>query len=140
MPEVLKLRGGAAFSVTRLARLTQNVQAVLPRLKALAAEHWYFVELKAPLAPADLERLTDLLGAHPAGNVPSGTLKLVTPRLGTISPRSSKATEIARQCGFAAVTRIERGTAASASSEDTITTGTVSSASVSAAHRIPPVP
>ena len=56
MPEVLKLRGAAAFSATRLARLTQNVQAALPKLKGLAAEHWYFVELNAPLAAADLER------------------------------------------------------------------------------------
>jgi phosphoribosylformylglycinamidine synthase len=111
MPEVLKLRGAAAFSANRLARLTQNVQAALPKLKGLAAEHWYFVELKAPLAAADLERLKDLLGAHPAAKAPAGTLRLVTPRLGTISPWSSKATEIARQCGFAAVTRIERGTA-----------------------------
>jgi len=111
MSEVLKLRGGAAFSAPRLARLTRNVQAVLPRLKGLAAEHWYFVALNAPLAAADLERLQDLLGAHPAGRAPAGTLKLVTPRLGTISPWSSKATEIARQCGFAMVARIERGTA-----------------------------
>ena len=111
MSEVLKLRGGAAFSADRLARLTRNVQAVLPRLKGLAAEHWYFVELDAPLATADLERLKDLLGAHAADKAPAGTLKLVTPRLGTLSPWSSKATEIARQCGFASVIRIERGTA-----------------------------
>ncbi|GIK24106.1 MAG: phosphoribosylformylglycinamidine synthase [Betaproteobacteria bacterium] len=111
MSEVLKLRGAAAFSANRLTRLTRNVQAVLPKLKGLAAEHWYLVELNAPLAAADLARLKDLLGAHPAGKSPAGTLKLVTPRLGTISPWSSKATEIARQCGFAAVTRIERGTA-----------------------------
>ena len=41
----------------------------------------------------------------------TGSLLLVTPRLGTISPWSSKATDIARNCGFAAVKRIERGTA-----------------------------
>ena len=57
MPEVLKLRGAAAFSANRLARLTRNVQAALPKLKGLAAEQWYFVELNAPLAAADLERL-----------------------------------------------------------------------------------
>ncbi|MEZ5613610.1 MAG: phosphoribosylformylglycinamidine synthase [Rhodocyclaceae bacterium] len=111
MPEVLKLRGAAAFSATRLARLTQTVKGALPGLKGLTAEHWYFVELNAPLVAADLERLKDLLGAQAAGKAPAGTLKLVTPRLGTLSPWSSKATEIARQCGFAAVTRIERGTA-----------------------------
>ncbi|MBI4990383.1 MAG: phosphoribosylformylglycinamidine synthase [Rhodocyclales bacterium] len=111
MPEVLKLRGAAAYSANRLARLTRNVQSALPRLKGLSAEHWYFVELNSPLAAADLVRLKDLLGAYPADKAPAGTLKLVTPRLGTISPWSSKATEIARQCGFASVTRIERGTA-----------------------------
>ncbi|MBI3140394.1 MAG: phosphoribosylformylglycinamidine synthase [Rhodocyclales bacterium] len=111
MAEVLKLRGGAAFSASRLSRLTQSVQAVLPKLKSLAAEHWYFVELKSPLPPADLARLKDLLGVHPSGIEPAGTLLLATPRLGTISPWSSKATEIAQQCGFVAVARIERGTA-----------------------------
>ena len=111
MPEVLKLRGAAAFSANRLARLTQNVQSILPKLKALAAEHWYFVELKAPLAAEQLGRLKELLGAHAASRVPAGILRLVTPRLGTISPWSSKATEIARQCGFDDVVRIERGTA-----------------------------
>ncbi len=111
MSEVLKLRGAAAFSVTRLARLTQTVKGVLPGLKGLTAEHWYFVELNAPLVAADLERLKDLLGAYPTAKAPAGALRLVTPRLGTISPWSSKATDIARQCGFAAVTRIERGTA-----------------------------
>ena len=105
MPEVLKLRGGAAFSASRLSRLTQTVKGALPGLKGLAAEHWYFVELNAPLVAADLERLKDLLGAHPADKAPAGTLKLTTPRLGTISPWSSKATEIARRCGFAAVDR-----------------------------------
>ncbi|MBA3903296.1 MAG: phosphoribosylformylglycinamidine synthase [Rhodocyclaceae bacterium] len=111
MPEVLKLRGAAAFSASRLSRLTQTVKGALPRLKSLAAEHWYFVELDAPLAPAELDRLKDLLSAHPQGAEPAGTLFLVTPRLGTISPWSSKATEIARQCGFASLSRIERGTA-----------------------------
>ena len=111
MPEVLKLRGGAAFSASRLSRLTASAQTALPKLKRLAAEHWYFVELNAPLTAAELARLKDLLGAHAAGDPPSGTLILITPRLGTISPWSSKATEIASQCGFASITRIERGTA-----------------------------
>ncbi|MDR2239412.1 MAG: phosphoribosylformylglycinamidine synthase [Zoogloeaceae bacterium] len=111
MPEVLKLRGAAAFSAARLDRLARNARAVLPKLKNLAAEHWYFVELAAPLPPADLARLKELLGAKNESATPAGALKLVTPRLGTISPWSSKASEIARQCGFAAVNRVERGTA-----------------------------
>ena len=100
-----------AFSSSRLARLTDPVRAALPRLKGLAAAHWYFVEVNAPLAADELARLVDLLGAHPEGEAPVGSLLMVTPRLGTISPWSSKATDIAHQCGFDKIVRIERGLA-----------------------------
>ncbi|HMW52326.1 MAG TPA: phosphoribosylformylglycinamidine synthase [Rhodocyclaceae bacterium] len=113
MSEILKLRGAPALSASRLARLTDSVKTVLPRLRGLAAEHWYFVEVSAPLSAGQVERLVDLLGAHPEGDAPAGSLLLVTPRLGTISPWSSKATDIAKQCGFDTIVRIERGTALS---------------------------
>ena len=109
MAEILKLRGAAALSSSRLARLSRSAAEALPKLKGLAAEYWYFVELAAPLAADERERLVDLLAAIPASpQVPPGTQLLVVPRLGTISPWSSKATDIARQCGFAKVMRIER--------------------------------
>ena len=84
-----KLRGSAAFSASRLSRLTQTVKGALPGLKSLAAEHCYFVELKSPLAPTALGRLKDLLRAHPAGTAPAGTPRLLTPRPGTISHPST---------------------------------------------------
>ena len=111
MAEFLALRGSAAFSASRLARLQQTVGESFSGV-ALTAEHWYFVELDGALTGEETARLKDLLGipdALPAS--PAGKLLLVTPRLGTISPWSSKATDIARNCGFAAVKRIERGTA-----------------------------
>ena len=111
MSEILKLRGAPAFSSSRLARLTDSVKAVLPRLKGLAAEHWYFAEVSAPLTAEELSRLVDLLGVHPEGDAPAGSLLMVTPRLGTISPWSSKATDIAHQCGFDKIVRVERGIA-----------------------------
>jgi len=121
MPDILKLRGGAAFSASRLARLTEQARRAAPDLKQLIAEHWYFVELTASLAADELARLEQLLGiAAPRPESPAGTLLLVTPRLGTISPWSSKATEIARQCGFAGIARIERGTAYYANTSDEI--------------------
>jgi phosphoribosylformylglycinamidine synthase len=111
MAEFLALRGSAAFSAARLARLRKSVGETLPGL-GLAAEFWYFIGLDAPLSADETLRLHDLLGipAH-LPPYPQGRLFLVTPRLGTISPWSSKATDIARNCGFAAVKRIERGTA-----------------------------
>jgi len=112
MPDILKLRGGAAISASRLARLTEQARRAAPDLKQLLAEHWYFIELTASLASDELARLKQLLGVGaPLTEPPAGTLLLVTPRFGTISPWSSKATEIARQCGFAGIARIERGTA-----------------------------
>ena len=110
MSDILKLRGLAAYSATRLARLSETVKSA--GVTAIAAEHWYFVELDGALSGEELSRLTDLLGiAGKLPAAPTGHLVLVTPRLGTISPWASKATDIARQCGFAAIKRIERGIA-----------------------------
>jgi len=106
MSRILKLRGAAAFSPAHLERLQKELGAFL------TAEHWYFVELAEALSAEEEARLKGLLGIPkdlPA--LPQGRLLLVTPRLGTISPWSSKATEIAKNCGFASVKRIERGIA-----------------------------
>ncbi len=111
MAEFLALRGSSAFSASRLARLQLSLRELVAKVE-LAAEHWYFIESERPLDTAEVTRLKDLLGipaALPA--TPGGELLLVTPRLGTISPWSSKATDIAHNCGFSGVTRIERGTA-----------------------------
>ncbi|WIM06153.1 MAG: phosphoribosylformylglycinamidine synthase [Candidatus Nitricoxidivorans perseverans] len=106
MSRILKLRGAAAFSASRLARLQETADA------ALAAEHQVFVECDGELNPDELTRLRDLLGIpETLPPEPAGDLILVVPRLGTISPWSSKATDIARNCGFAQVKRIERGIA-----------------------------
>jgi phosphoribosylformylglycinamidine synthase len=111
MAEFIALRGTAAFSASRLARLQKSVGEAVSGL-GLTAEHWYFVELEGTLDVDEAARLKELLGV-PAQlpPPPGGALLLVTPRLGTISPWSSKATDIARNCGFASVKRIERGTA-----------------------------
>jgi phosphoribosylformylglycinamidine synthase len=110
--QILKLRGVAAYSAARLERLTRNLAVEVPGLQNLAAEHWYFVEIRDALSAEEAARLGELLDARPpAADLPAGALRLVTPRFGTISPWSSKATDIARQCGFEKVLRIERGTA-----------------------------
>ena len=111
MAEFVALRGSAALSASRLARLKEFVGETVSGA-GLVAEHWYFIEMEGPLNADETVRLKDLLGIPaklPAP--PGGELLLVTPRLGTISPWSSKASDIARNCGFVAVKRIERGTA-----------------------------
>ncbi len=106
MSNILKLRGAAAFSPSRLSRLQEQIGA------ALTAEHWYFVETDGTLNEGELARLKNLLDIPAQLPIESKEpLILVTPRLGTISPWASKATDIAHNCGFAAIKRIERGIA-----------------------------
>ena len=112
MTSILKLRGAAALSSSRLERLSRVASEVLPRLNGIVAEYWYFVEVSAALTVEEQARLVDLLDAHPrTERPPAGSLRLVVPRLGTISPWSSKATDITHQCGFDKIVRIERGIA-----------------------------
>jgi len=113
MAVLLRLRGRAAYSVSRHARLLRDARALVPSLIDLHAEHWHFVRLGRPLGREEHSRLEEVLTYGPSGSAhaPQGTLLLVVPRLGTISPWSSKATDIARHCGLDAVERIERGTA-----------------------------
>ena len=112
MPRVLQLRGPRALPESRLAKLLASIQKVDPAARALAAEFRYFVETDRDLDAAArklLERLLD--DGSPLPPAGAGNLYLVVPRLGTLSPWSSKATDIARNCGLAGIKRIERGTA-----------------------------
>ena len=79
-----------------------------------AAEEFEAAEKKIELLTAEVERLSALLtyGEPPLAQEPTGEFFLVTPRLGTLSPWASKATDIARHCGLENVLRIERGIAA----------------------------
>ncbi len=111
---ILRLQGRRALSDFRLAKLRQSLPdsfASLPSL-ALHAEFWHFVETTRALTAPETVRLERILTYGPASKVDAaqGELLLVTPRPGTISPWSSKATDIARHCGLEAVRRIERGT------------------------------
>ncbi len=75
----------------------------------LEAHYVYFVETDEAAGRPLVDRLGDLLHAAPADHVPPGPRLVVVPRLGTVSPWSSKATDIALGCGLDSVTRIERG-------------------------------
>ena len=107
---VLKIAGGAALSPFRLEKLNARVQAVQPDARVVAARFWHFVEVDRPLGPGEAATLEALLTYGAPASAAEGREVLVTPRLGTISPWSSKATDIATHCGLGAIRRIERGT------------------------------
>ncbi|MDR3300752.1 MAG: phosphoribosylformylglycinamidine synthase [Candidatus Accumulibacter sp.] len=111
MNDILFLRGAAAFSVFRLRGLRQRLQALVPEARVVSADYWHFVKLRQAADGDARQRLAALLEERPAETRRAGALFLVTPRVGTISPWSSKATDIAWNCGLAAIERIERGIA-----------------------------
>jgi len=112
MPTILRLPGRRALSDFRLDKLLQSIRPALPALRSIETRYWHFVKLREPLSSESLATLERLLTYGPISSHDAHAPSvLVVPRLGTISPWSSKATDIARQCGLDAVERIERGTA-----------------------------
>ena len=78
----------------------------------LSAEFVHFVQTSAKLTAEEEKKLAELLSyGKPYEDSRDYELFLVVPRPGTISPWSSKATDIARNCGLGKIVRIERGTA-----------------------------
>ena len=113
MSVVLSLRGERALSDFRVEKLLQKAAAAGLPQAGFHSEYWYFIHSDAPLKADTVNRLQALLAAETAQaqNTAGKSLFLVTPRIGTISPWASKATNIAENCGLSGINRIERGMA-----------------------------
>ncbi len=113
MPGFLSLRGTNALSDFRHRKLLSSLRDALPTLSDICAEFWHFAEVQQPLSAGQQRVLERVLTYGPGADaVRSGAqMLLVLPRYGTISPWSSKATDIAHACGLDAVNRLERGVA-----------------------------
>ncbi|MFT6776520.1 MAG: phosphoribosylformylglycinamidine synthase [Paraglaciecola sp.] len=110
---MLVLRGTPALSDFRIEKcMAKFVENGLP-VTGLYCEYTHFVMVSEPLTEPESSILAKLLTYGPAiqEHKPEGVLILVTPRQGTISPWSSKSTDIAHNCGLNKVQRIERGVA-----------------------------
>ncbi len=107
---MLTLRGSPALSNFRLQKLLQDLAASGLPARALSAEFVHVAEVSEELTAAEREVLEKLLtyGPRRVTAPVKGLLQVVAPRPGTISPWSSKATDIAHICGLAKVKRIER--------------------------------
>ena len=107
------LTGAPSLSAFRSKKLLSTLQQTVPSTASVYAEYVHFAELSQPLSESGVETLQALLTYGPREEKTStvGQLILVVPRPGTISPWSSKATDIAHNCGLDQVVRVERGTA-----------------------------
>jgi phosphoribosylformylglycinamidine synthase len=110
---MLELRGAPALSPFRSRKLHTRLQDIVPAVEHVYAEFMHFTDLEFPLSESDQAVLDRLLtyGPSVSAEEPDGVLFLVVPRPGTLSPWSSKATDIARNCGLRQIRRIERGIA-----------------------------
>ncbi len=107
------LRGSPALSAFRINKLLARFQAADLPVSNIYAEYVHFADLNAPLNAEERVQLERLLKYGPSlsSHTPTGKLILATPRPGTISPWSSKATDIAHNCGLSQINRLERGVA-----------------------------
>jgi len=135
---MLILRGAPALSSFRNQKILTNIQQVAPKVTSISSEFVHFASLSSDLTDVQYQVLESLLTYGPKvqdptpalpspreGVVPptgkgevrrgsidsKGELFLVVPRLGTISPWASKATDIAKNTGLSEIKRLERGIA-----------------------------
>ncbi len=111
MSEFTCLLGEPALSDFRKRKIVKRLAGISGLSAVLEANFVYLVESATSLDVQEVTRLQDLLHGEFTRELRSQDLHLVVPRLGTQSPWSSKATDIARRCGLDSVQRIERGTA-----------------------------
>ena len=108
---MIVLPGQRALSEFRLAKLLQILQGHDARIQSVNASYTYFASVGSPVASETRDGLESLLVDGESVDVLSSGVQAIiaVPRPGTISPWSSKATDIAHSCGLGSVERIERG-------------------------------
>ncbi|WP_144391342.1 phosphoribosylformylglycinamidine synthase [Pleionea sediminis] len=110
---MLIFRGAPAFSEFRIKKIKQQCLENGLKLADVYAEYVHFIQVKDDLSENEEQIVKRLLTYGPSipAHEPTGSLLVVVPRPGTISPWSSKATDIAHNCGIEKIMRIERGIA-----------------------------
>ncbi len=124
-PQMISLRGSAALSPFRIEKIQKNLNAICPNIGHVYAEFWHFAWFDNAFADAansaahgaltaeQKSTLNQILTYGPSlpAEEPQGEFFLVLPRIGTISPWASRATDIVQHCGLPEVQRVERGIA-----------------------------
>ncbi|MBS1147851.1 MAG: phosphoribosylformylglycinamidine synthase, partial [Proteobacteria bacterium] len=113
MSSIVSLPGSAALSTFRLDKIRQEAARMGIELGELTARYWHFLEIDGELDAVAMRLLDQALDYGTPTDTPAAHAVhcLVTPRPGTISPWSSKATDILKNSGLASLRRIERGVA-----------------------------
>ncbi|MBM3350500.1 MAG: phosphoribosylformylglycinamidine synthase [Betaproteobacteria bacterium] len=111
--EMMRLRGSVALSQFRIDKIQSTLNAKCPNIGHLYAEFWHFCWVNGVLTDEQAYTLRQILTYGPTMQEEDakGELVLVLPRVGTISPWASRATDIVQHCGLPEIQRVERGIA-----------------------------
>jgi len=111
LSEFTCLLGEPALSDFRTRKLARRIADVAGFEPSLDSRFVYLIESSAAFQASELRALEDLLHGQRTAELEPDGLLLVVPRMGTLSPWSTKATDIALHCGLSGILRIERGIA-----------------------------
>ena len=107
----LRLDASRALSDFRTERLLKKIQKICPEVVTLNSRYIHFVNVDGALSSEEFHTLESILDYGEEAIVTASTERFMAiPRLGTISPWASKATDIVHNCGLKKVLRVERGT------------------------------
>lgn len=117
---MLVLQGDLALSVFKQRQLETQLRQRFGQSINVFCRHVYFLSVKNTLSEEAHAHVAALVEANPDLVTPQGQQYIVIPRLGTISPWASKATDIMQNCGISAIKRIEKGLLYSLDGTDSI--------------------
>ncbi|MEL7310453.1 MAG: phosphoribosylformylglycinamidine synthase, partial [Pseudomonadota bacterium] len=110
-PAVIEVAAESALTEFQASRLTEQLRLHVPSVKTIRARFVVVAALAGPMTDASKGQLRRVLTGHSKEvALPTDAVIDIGPRPGTISPWSSKATDIVRRCGLAMVERVERVT------------------------------
>ena len=111
MPELYVHSGGIAHGASAYEKLLEQLKQINPEISYVSARFVHIAKLNGPLT-LQFQKIADLLlsyGVQGPTHLDTPPQIIVVPRLGTISPWSSKATDVFRLCGLETIDRVERG-------------------------------
>lgn len=116
---ILLFRTNHALSDFRIEKYRIQAQKQAFRLpESVKTQFWYFVKTHQAMSDETIAGLASLLDGEYCQTLPEEVDFWVVPRLGTVSPWASKATDIVQNCGIDGVYRVERGMAVTLSGVD----------------------
>ena len=102
--------GIQALRKFKVKSLNERIQSLIPDINLIGTEYIHFIESDLELSPSNKKILDKLLNYAPKVDLKkSKNIITISPRIGTISPWSSKASDICQLCGLSIISRLERG-------------------------------